>query len=161
MIHQTLRLTVCAVVLTVLAVASHSGAADPRVVEAAKKEGELVAYVSMLTENATALLAEFKKKYPFIDTSLYRATTQKLLPKIQLEARTRAMRSSDRAILEETYAFYRDYFSDIPQPTLEGIQLIFDEMAPTTPKAREAKPQDFVDLRFVKALEAARAKTSR
>ena len=42
----------------------------------------------MLTENATALLAEFKKKYPFIDTSLYRANTQKLLPKIQLEART-------------------------------------------------------------------------
>ena len=63
-------------------------AADPRLVDAAKKEGKLVAYVSMLTENATALLAEFKKKYPFIDTSLYRANTQKLLPKIQLEART-------------------------------------------------------------------------
>jgi len=63
-------------------------AADPRLVDAAKKEGKLVAYVSMLTENATTLLAEFKKKYPFIDTSLYRANTQKLLPKIQLEART-------------------------------------------------------------------------
>ena len=63
-------------------------AADPKIVDAAKKEGKLVAYVSMLTENATALLAEFKKKYPFIDTSLYRANTQELLPKIQLEART-------------------------------------------------------------------------
>ena len=89
MIHRrTLRLTVCAVILTVLAAASPTGAADPKIVEAAKKEGKLVAYVSMLTENATALLAEFKKKYPFIDTSLYRANTQKLLPKIQLEART-------------------------------------------------------------------------
>ena len=89
MIHRrTLRLTVCAVILTVLAAASPTGAADPKIVEAAKKEGQLVAYVSMLTENATALLAEFKKKYPFIDTSLYRANTQKLLPKIQLEART-------------------------------------------------------------------------
>ena len=88
MIHQTLRRTVCAVILTVLAAAGRSGAADPKIVEAAKKEGQLVAYVSMLTENATALLAEFKKKYPFIDTSLYRANTQKLLPKIQLEART-------------------------------------------------------------------------
>jgi len=87
MLHQTLRRTVCAVVLSVLAAASPSGAADPKIVEAAKKEGKLVAYVSMLTENATALLAEFKKKYPFIDTSLYRANTQKLLPKIQLEAR--------------------------------------------------------------------------
>jgi len=62
-------------------------AADPKIVEAARKEGKLVAYVSMLTENATALLAEFKKKYPFIETSLFRANTQKLLPKIQLEAR--------------------------------------------------------------------------
>jgi iron(III) transport system substrate-binding protein len=86
--HRTLRLTVGAVILAVLAAASPSGAADPKIVEAAKKEGKLVAYVSMLTENATALLAEFKKKYPFIDTSLYRANTQKLLPKIQLEART-------------------------------------------------------------------------
>ena len=83
-----MRLTVGAVILTVLAAASPNGAADPKIVEAAKKEGKLVAYVSMLTENATALLAEFKKKYPFIDTSLYRANTQKLLPKIQLEART-------------------------------------------------------------------------
>src|SRR5262245_40610336 len=63
-------------------------AAEPNIVEAAKKEGKLVAYVSMLTENATSLLAEFKKRYPFIETSLYRANTQKLLPKIQLEART-------------------------------------------------------------------------
>jgi len=62
--------------------------ADSKIIDAAKKEGKLVAYVSMLTENATALLAEFKKQYPFIDTSLYRANTQRLLPKIQLEART-------------------------------------------------------------------------
>ncbi|MGH7782311.1 MAG: ABC transporter substrate-binding protein [Candidatus Binatia bacterium] len=87
MIRLTLKVTVGAVILIVLAAASPSGASDPKVVEAAKKEGQLVAYVSMLTENATALLAEFKKKYPFIDTSLYRANTQKLLPKIQLEAR--------------------------------------------------------------------------
>jgi CDP-glycerol glycerophosphotransferase (TagB/SpsB family) len=70
----------------------------------------------------------------------------------------RAMRSNDRAILEETYGFYRDYFNDIPQPTLEGIQLILDEMAPNTPKARDARPQDFVDLRFVRALETSRGK---
>ena len=63
-------------------------AAELNIIEGAKKEGKLVAYVSMLTENATSLLAEFKKKYPFIETSLYRANTQKLLPKIQLEART-------------------------------------------------------------------------
>ncbi len=88
MIHQALILTFCAAILIGLAAASPAGAADPKIVAAAKQEGKLVAYVSMLTENATALLAEFKKKYPFIDTALYRANTQKLLPKIQLEART-------------------------------------------------------------------------
>jgi NitT/TauT family transport system substrate-binding protein len=70
----------------------------------------------------------------------------------------RAMRTNDRDILQETYGFYRDYFTDIPHPTLDGIQLILDELAPRMPKAREARPQDFVDLRFVQALETARGK---
>jgi len=71
---------------------------------------------------------------------------------------SRAMRTTDREILDDTYSFYRDYFEEIPHPTLEGIQLILDEMAPRTPRAKEARPQDFVDLRFVQALEAARGK---
>ncbi len=70
----------------------------------------------------------------------------------------RAMRSKDRQILEDTYGFYRDYFEDIPHPTLEGVQLILDELAPRFPQARDARPQDFVDLRFVQALDAARGK---
>ncbi|MBI4529686.1 MAG: ABC transporter substrate-binding protein [Deltaproteobacteria bacterium] len=70
----------------------------------------------------------------------------------------RAMRTTDREILEDTYAFYRDYFEDIPHPTLEGVQLILDELAPRNPRARDARPQDFVDLRFVQALDAARGK---
>jgi len=74
---------------------------------------------------------------------------------------SRAMRTTDREILDDTYSFYRDYFEEIPHPTLEGIQLILDEMAPRTPRAREVRPQDFVDLRFVQALEAARGKKSR
>ena len=73
---------------------------------------------------------------------------------------SRAMRTTDREILDDTYSFYRDYFEEIPHPTLEGIQLILDEMAPRTPRAKEARPQDFVDLRFVQALEAARGKKS-
>jgi hypothetical protein len=72
-------------------------AAELNIMEGEKKEGKLVAYVSMLTENATSLLAEFKKKYPFIETSLYRANTQKLLPKIQLEARTQQNESMSSA----------------------------------------------------------------
>ena len=86
--RQAVKSLVTGFVLAALVVATAADAADPKIVEGAKKEGKLVAYVSMLTENATSLLAEFKKKYPFIETSMYRANTQKLLPKIQLEART-------------------------------------------------------------------------
>ena len=86
--RHALRSLACGFVLTTLLTASRVYAADPKIVDGAKKEGKLVAYVSMLTGNATSLLQEFKKKYPFIETSLYRANTQKLLPKIQLEART-------------------------------------------------------------------------
>jgi ABC-type nitrate/sulfonate/bicarbonate transport system substrate-binding protein len=71
---------------------------------------------------------------------------------------SRAMRTSDREVLEDTYTFYRDYFEDIPRPTAEGVQLILDELAPKFPKAREAKPQDFIDTRFIQTLEAARGK---
>ena len=55
------QLLVFALLALPLVYAGVVAAADPRIVDAAKKEGKLVAYVSMLTENATALLAEFKK----------------------------------------------------------------------------------------------------
>jgi NitT/TauT family transport system substrate-binding protein len=116
--------------------------------------------------NALVTLRQFAQSKPAVISAFMEAYSEavrvfKQDREFTLGVLGRAMRSNDRAILEETYGFYRDYFSDIPQPTLEGIQLILDEMAPSTPKAREARPQDFVDLRFVKALEAARAKTSR
>ena len=86
--RERLKSLLSGILLAALLTTTGAYAVEPNLVEAAKKEGKLVAYVSMLTENATSLLAEFKKRYPFIETSLYRANTQKLLPKIQLEART-------------------------------------------------------------------------
>lgn len=113
--------------------------------------------------NALVTLRQFAQSKPAVITAFMEAYVEavrvfKQDREFTLGVLGRAMRSNDRTILEETYGFYRDYFNDIPQPTLEGIQLILDELAPNTPKAREAQPQDFVDLRFVKALETLRAK---
>ena len=113
--------------------------------------------------NALVTLRRFAQSQPAVLTAFMQAYVEavrvfKQDPEFTLGVLGRAMRSNDRQILEETYGFYRDYFTDIPQPTLEGIQLILDEMAARTPKAREARPQDFVDLRFVQALDAARGK---
>lgn len=115
--------------------------------------------------NALVTLRRFAQSKPAVLTAFMEAYTEavrvfKQEPEFTLGVLGRAMRSNDRQILEETYGFYRDYFADIPQPTLEGVQLILDELAPRTPKAREARPQDFVDLRFVQALDAARGKKS-
>jgi ABC-type nitrate/sulfonate/bicarbonate transport system substrate-binding protein len=113
--------------------------------------------------NALVVLRQFAQSKPAVVTAFMEAYVEavrvfKQEREFTLGVLGRAMRSNDRAILEETYGFYRDYFNDIPQPTLEGIQLILDEMAPNAPKAREARPQDFVDLRFVRALETSRGK---
>jgi hypothetical protein len=63
--------------------------------------------------------------------------------------------SSNREILEQTYD---DLASDeklAPKqyPTLEGIKNILDPLAENDPKAKTAKPEDFVDMRFVKELD--------
>jgi hypothetical protein len=36
---------------------------------------------------------------------------------------------------------------------LEGIKTILETLAETEPKAKTAKPEDFVDMRFVKELD--------
>ena len=38
-------------------------------------------------------------------------------------------------------------------PTVEGIKIIIDQLAATNPKARTAKPQDFIDARFVEEFD--------
>ncbi len=60
-------------------------------------------------------------------------------------------RTSDRRALEVTYdgfseRYYVDLKKGLPYPTLKGIQFILDQLAPTNPKAKSAKPEDFVYL---------------
>ena len=38
-------------------------------------------------------------------------------------------------------------------PTLEGIKNILEPLAQTDLKAKAAKPEDFVDMRFIKELD--------
>ena len=64
-------------------------AADEQLVEAAKKEGKLVVYTSMNQRDMTLLVQEFTKRYPFIDAQIFRANSQKLLPRIETEARAK------------------------------------------------------------------------
>ncbi len=115
--------------------------------------------------NALVTLRRFVQSHSAVLTSFMQAYVEavrvfKHEREFAIGVLSRAMRNTDRQILEDTYAFYRDYFEDIPHPTLEGVQLILDELGSRIPRAKEARPQDFVDLRFVQALDAARGKKS-
>jgi len=62
-------------------------------------------------------------------------------------------RVTDQEILEETHKEYRELIESIPYPSRRGIETILAELAAGDPKARQAKPEDFVDQRFVAELE--------
>jgi NitT/TauT family transport system substrate-binding protein len=64
------------------------------------------------------------------------------------------LQTTDREALEETYKEIA--LKVLPEKlyaTLPGIQTILDELAPKNPKAKNSKPEDFVDMSFVKKLD--------
>jgi NitT/TauT family transport system substrate-binding protein len=63
------------------------------------------------------------------------------------------MRTTDQEVLEESYQGYIKSIPKKPYPTLKGIQYILDIVAPQLPHAKNAKPDQFVDLSFLQELE--------
>jgi NitT/TauT family transport system substrate-binding protein len=65
------------------------------------------------------------------------------------------LHTDDREILEKTLdnSITENKLPQKQYPTLEGIKTILDQLALKDPKARAAKPQDFVDARFVEEFD--------
>lgn len=64
------------------------------------------------------------------------------------------LQTTDREALEETYReIALKIVPEKPYPTLPGIQTILDELAVRNPKAKSARPEEFVDMSFVKKLD--------
>ena len=61
----------------------------------------------------------------------------------------------DKEILERAYDDLStdDRLPPKQYPTLEGIKNILEPLAQTDPKAKAAKPEDFVDMSFIRALD--------
>jgi NitT/TauT family transport system substrate-binding protein len=61
----------------------------------------------------------------------------------------------DNDVLDARYDYVRvdDRLPPKQYPTLEGIKSILESLAETDPKAKTAKPEDFVDIRFIKELD--------
>ena len=62
-------------------------------------------------------------------------------------------RIKDPDILEATYGEARAYIESVPYVTRKGMETIIAELLPTEAKAKAAKPDDFLDARFVAQLE--------
>ena len=63
------------------------------------------------------------------------------------------MRTDNPAVLEESYEGYINTIPKKPYPTLKGIQFMLDMLAAQLPQAKNAKPEQFVDLSFLQELE--------
>jgi iron(III) transport system substrate-binding protein len=63
-------------------------APDPKVLEAAKKEAEVIWYTTLTLDMSKEVMDRFNKKYPFIKPTLYRTAGGPLLNRILSEART-------------------------------------------------------------------------
>jgi ABC-type nitrate/sulfonate/bicarbonate transport system substrate-binding protein len=59
----------------------------------------------------------------------------------------------DPAVLASTVDFYAPKFPRAPYPTADGIRLALEQIALTDPRAKSAKPEEFMDIRFVKQLD--------
>lgn len=76
-----------AIPFAVLFLGAVASAADPKVVEAAKKEGELGWWTTIAQDQSQKIVEEFMKVYPFIKASYWRSGSVGIHNKVLIEAR--------------------------------------------------------------------------
>ncbi len=59
----------------------------------------------------------------------------------------------EQDILEDAYNQFREYLETIPYVSRKGMEAILAELAEKEPQVRQAKPEDFMDMRFMDELE--------
>src|ERR687895_2436163 len=95
------------------------------------------------------LMRRFMKAY---SEGVHRLYTDPALAKRAVQKFTR---SNDPKIVNAVYQYAIDYVEKIPYNAREGVQKVLNQAAIRNPKAREARPENFYDDRFVKELDAA------
>lgn len=78
-------LLVISVVVAVSGVARSQEGQDSKVLQAARKEGEIVWYTTMSSDQSTAFMERFQRKYPFLRPSIVRIGGSALLNRILAE----------------------------------------------------------------------------
>jgi len=63
------------------------------------------------------------------------------------------LKVKDADIQEDTYNQFRQYLEYPPYVSRKGIEAVIADVAETNPAAKSAKPDDFIEMRFVAELE--------
>jgi NitT/TauT family transport system substrate-binding protein len=66
---------------------------------------------------------------------------------------SRYLGTTDREILDDAYERVVVHLEIPPYPTLEGVSVLLKTLEKTQAKARDAKPEDFIDARLVRELD--------
>ena len=131
--------------------------------EDAAKEGEVVFYSSLNNEQIVTLIEAFKKKYPFIKPSFYRATSERVLQRASTEAKAgryavdvataagfqlELMKESGltQKYVPPEAAFYNDGFTD-PDGHWVSVHSLLNAMAYNTQLVKPGEaPKRYEDL---------------
>jgi NitT/TauT family transport system substrate-binding protein len=107
-----------------------------------------IATTRSLIKSRPELVRDFMRAYV---EGIHYAKTHR---KESLEILAKYLRTDDKDVLDETYELIMaTLVPEKPYPTLKGIQIMLREMGAKDPAARAAKPEQFVDLTFVKELD--------
>ena len=63
------------------------------------------------------------------------------------------LKVSDPEIQADTYNQFRDYLDYPPYVSLKGMEAVLGEIADKDPAAKNLKPEDMMDMRFVAELD--------
>jgi NitT/TauT family transport system substrate-binding protein len=108
-----------------------------------------IATTRSLIKSKPDLVRDFMRAYV---EGIHYAKTHR---KESLEILAKYLRTDDKDVLEETYeSVVLNLIPEKPYPTLKGIQIILRELGVKDPSARSARPEQFVDLNFIKELDS-------
>ena len=71
-----------------------------------------------------------------------------------IPALARYTKVTDNEVLEKSYLYFRQHLLQVPYPSLSAVKDTLDVLADELPKAKGAKPEDFVDVSLLKEIEA-------
>lgn len=73
---------------------------------------------------------------------------------VAIKALQKYTKVTEPTVLEDTYSQFKAYLESVPRVSRTGMETILSEVREKDPKAKASRPEDFLDERFLVALEA-------